>query len=142
MKHGTEGSIMPVAIWNDSFATGNIVVDEQHKQLFLMVNKLNDAILAGQGKEQTLKVLDSLARYIIVHFQDEEKLMLDRKYPEYTKHKSIHDNLTQQATQIISKYKNGEITLTLQLSQFLGDWIKIHIMQEDQKMASWIKANS
>lgn len=130
---------MPVAVWNDSLATGNPVVDEQHKQLFAMVNKLNDAILSGQAKEIILKVLDGLARYVVVHFQGEEKLMVEKNYPDYAAHKKIHDDLTAQASTIIEQYRSGQITLTLQLSQFLGNWIKTHIMQEDQRMAKWVK---
>lgn len=131
---------MPVIQWNDEFKTGHLTVDNQHIELFSMVNDLHESILSGQGKQKTNEILDALANYVIKHFAAEEDLMKSAKYPEYDNHKAIHDSLARQAAEIIEGFKTGKIVLSLTLSRFLGDWIKNHIKIEDKKMITFVNA--
>lgn len=131
---------MPVIQWNDEFKTGHLTVDNQHIELFSMVNDLHESILSGQGKQKTNEILDSLANYVVKHFAAEEALMKNANYPEYDNHKAIHDSLARQAAEIIEGFRTGKIVLSLTLSRFLGDWIKNHIKIEDKKMITFVNS--
>ena len=60
--------------WTPDLATGNAVVDGEHKQLIALINELE---LAGSGPDGSAvpDALDELTDYVFVHFQMEEKLM-------------------------------------------------------------------
>jgi len=132
---------MSLVNWSSKYVTGHMEVDNQHQELFRMVNTLHDAILTGKGKEVMVKTLDGLAAYVVKHFKMEEALMLKVSYPAYAHHKAIHDKLTKDAVDIINGYKSGKMVLTITLSQFLNDWITKHIEVEDIKMINFVKSN-
>lgn len=63
--------------------TGNALIDSEHRQLFAAVNSLMDACSQGQGRAQIQKTVQFLNDYVIKHFQDEERLQVQNKYPSY-----------------------------------------------------------
>ena len=42
---------MALLTWQDKYSVGIAQIDDQHKQLIIMINELNDAMLAGKGKD-------------------------------------------------------------------------------------------
>jgi hemerythrin len=130
-----------IAIWNDKYRTGHATVDSQHQRLFGMVNELHEAIVGGKAKEHLSKSLEALAKYCVEHFATEERLMTSQDYPGYVEHKRKHDELTSKATEIITGYQSGKLVLPVTLSQFLADWLRHHIGEEDQKLIGWIQTN-
>jgi hemerythrin len=74
---------MVLAVWKDSYATGYHKIDNQHKELFGMINELHKSILAGKDKDIHLDILNQLSRYIVNHFSLEESIMLIMNYPSY-----------------------------------------------------------
>ncbi len=125
---------MPIAHWQDNYNTGNTRIDDQHQQLFDIVNSLHDAVEIGEDFQILQKILDHLASHTIAHFQTEESLMLTTNYPEYDRHKQIHDHLTAKVVNLIQKFRNCDATVTTDITQFLTEWLTHHIKGEDQKM--------
>lgn len=123
-----------IAQWRPEYETGNNIIDEQHKSLFSTINALNSAMLEGQGEALLEKTLDSLKDYTIVHFDTEEKFMLDHKYPDYTEHKQKHEALKAKVLSFEKKNYDDLSKLTNAVSHFLTDWLIHHIKDEDKKM--------
>ena len=132
---------MSLITWSDRYKTGNYEVDSQHQELFRIVNDLHEAIKEQRGKAMLFQTLDDLADYVVYHFKTEENLMEIRKYPGLAEHKAIHEQLTKEALDIIQGYKSGKHLLAVTLTQFLGNWIKNHIKDEDMKMINFIKGD-
>lgn len=130
---------MSVAIWNDAYLTGNAMVDQQHRNLFAMVNELHDAVVAGKGREVLSATLRKLSGYTIDHFASEESLMITAGYDGLANHKRKHDALASKAKEIIAGYQSGKLTLSITLSQFLADWLRHHIQEEDQALITWLR---
>jgi hemerythrin len=122
---------MTIAIWNDSYLTGNQAVDNQHQELFKMVNDLHHAIVSGHGKELTGPTLDRLVSYTVSHFKSEEELMRLVNYPAYGQHRTKHLALTDEVSEFVSKYRRGEFVLSTTVSSFLANWLAHHIKQDD-----------
>ena len=129
---------MAIAIWDDSFRTGHSLVDEQHQELFRMINQLHQAIVSGKGREALGRTLERLKNYTVTHFAAEESLMAASQYPHLALHKRKHDALTAKATKIIENYKHGKMVLTLTLSQFLSDWLRHHISEDDKALVNYL----
>lgn len=133
---------MPIAFWRDEYCTGNPMVDAQHRHLFVIVNKLHDAMLEGHGADVLTQTLDELVHYTVEHFRDEEKLMRDNNYPEYAKHKEMHESITKDVLALLEKQKQHKQFLSIEVSKFLTSWLIHHIKGEDKRMIAFFRAQS
>ena len=83
------------AEFSENLVTGNELIDSQHKELIDRINKLLDSCEADNGKVTAVNTLDYLADYTDFHFSAEEKLQQEIGYPDYDKHKSVHEGFKQ-----------------------------------------------
>ena len=124
--------------WSEALSVGHPLIDEDHKKLVALVNKLNDAMSERRGKEVVGQVLKELADYTVYHFNHEETLQRQGNYPGYTEHKAKHDALIVQVKDLLAKVESGDLSVTVSVMGFLKDWLTNHIMQEDKKVAAYI----
>jgi hemerythrin len=131
---------MPICAWDPRLATGDPVVDHQHQTLFSMVNGLHEAIASGATRPRIQRILEELSTYTFEHFAAEERLMARVGYPAMAGHVCKHQDMAKQAIEIIDGYRSGRLTVSLTLPQFLADWVRHHIAEEDLGMITWIRA--
>lgn len=129
---------MPLAYWRDEYRTGNSLVDDQHQQLFKIVNLLHDAMLQGHGRDVVKKTLNNLTHYTLEHFKTEEQLMLTHAYPHYEEHKGRHEELKAKVLTLIANFEESS-SVAIEVSHFLTDWLIHHIKGEDQKMIRYMR---
>ncbi|MGZ4816489.1 MAG: bacteriohemerythrin [Terriglobales bacterium] len=121
--------------WNDSYSVKVRAIDDQHKQLFDLVNQLHDAMRAGQARGFLAQALERLIRYTRTHFSDEEDAMAQVDYPDYLAHVAEHRNFTQRVETFSREFKAGTVGLSVEVMEFLQKWLVDHIMKVDQKYA-------
>ncbi|MTJ80999.1 MAG: bacteriohemerythrin [Telmatospirillum sp.] len=132
---------MPLMTWNNAMSVGVAVIDEDHKKLVSLVNELYDAIQGGHGKDALGKILDGLVSYTVMHFAREEKFFQETGYPDAAAHKKEHADLTRQVLDVQSKYKSGATsTLSLEVMNFLKNWLVKHIQGSDKKYGPHLNA--
>lgn len=131
--------IPSIAYLPPDYATHNQQIDEQHQELFEIVNALHSAVVQQQDVEAIQVILDRLALHTIEHFQTEEKLMLMMDYPDYQRHKQSHDNLLGKMRGLLQKFGDRRIEMTTDITQFLTEWLAHHIKGEDQKMIEFFQ---
>ena len=122
--------------WNEKYSVHIREIDEQHKKLVSLVNELFEAMQAGKGKDVLGKVLSGLVTYTKSHFATEERLMRDHGYDEYLVHKQVHDSLTKKVLELNAQFQSGQTALTIQVSNFLKDWLTNHILGTDKKYSA------
>jgi len=127
--------------WSDNLATGNKLIDDQHKQLVKATNDLMDACKSGQGQAYLDTTMQFLVDYTIKHFGDEEKLQQQYHYPDYLNHKKLHDAFKSSMAELAKKLKSEgpTATLTIKISSSVSEWLIQHILNEDKKVAAYIK---
>ncbi len=123
---------MPLVVWSDKLSVGVKAIDEQHAILFNTINDLHAAMMKGQARTIVGELLCRLLTYTRNHFSDEERMMESAGYPELAQHLLLHRTLTKQVEDYIARFQNGDITLSNELSAFLSDWLKKHILAIDQ----------
>jgi len=128
--------------WQQEYSVGYPQIDEQHKRLFELADELHAAMLAGKGKEILGKILGSLVAYTKAHFATEERLMQAHQYPDYAVHKAAHDGLTSQVIKFQKDFERGRAAMSVDLLQFLKEWLTHHIGETDRKIASFLKARA
>src|SRR5579864_6490115 len=118
---------MSLFTWKDAYSVGHPAIDGQHKRLFQFADKLHSAMESGKGRDVLNQTLEDLVLYTKQHFAAEEKLMQQHQYPEYPQHKAEHDALTQKVGKFQQDFAAGKVVLTIELLQFLKDWLSHHI---------------
>ncbi len=130
---------MPLMTWTDKLGVGVRVLDDDHKKLIDLLNRLDDGMKKGQGKETLGKVLDGLVSYTKFHFAREEEFFAKTGYPAAT-HKKEHDGLVKQVLELQARYKKGELALSLETVDFVKNWLINHIQGCDQKYGPHLNA--
>jgi hemerythrin len=125
--------------WKNEYSVGIGSIDAQHQNLLAIARELYTAMSAGQGKASLSRILDRLVQYASVHFAHEERLMRLNDYPELAAHKGEHDALTKQVLKFQADFDAGRVSMTVQLLQFLKDWLEKHIKVSDFALAPCLK---
>jgi hemerythrin len=132
---------MELFSWKDSLNTGISEIDEQHKKLVGLINKLYDAMSQGKSREIMQAVLGELSNYVITHFATEEKLMKQFGYDDYDSHKQEHKFFIDKLNEFKLKFSAGDAALSLEVLNFLKDWLLTHIIGTDRKYIPLFKEN-
>jgi len=127
-----------LAEWNDSFSVGLATIDDQHKILFGIINKLNHGIMESRGRQTLGWVLEELVDYAAVHFKTEEDLMRLHSYPDLAEHKGQHDTMNMKLMGFQKRYKAGQEDISLEVLMELIDWLHEHMGGSDSKLAPYL----
>lgn len=129
---------MALLTWTQCFSVGVKSIDDQHTVLFNTINDLHAAMMKGQARAKVGELLCTLLVYTRSHFSAEEAIMEDAKYPGLATHRIEHRKLTKQVEKYVERYQQGDLTLSLDLADFLSDWLKNHILSRDQSYRPWL----
>ena len=130
--------------WDSSLETGYEKIDSQHRQLIEALNNLLLTCRFGGSKAELEKMIDFLLTYTVNHFQDEENLQKQFGYPNYHRHRQIHENFKPVAIDLAERLRNEgpSVALLAEVHSNIGDWIVNHIKGEDLVMAIYIKSRT
>jgi hemerythrin len=129
---------MPLLQWNPSISVLNAEMDSEHKKLVDILNMLYDAMKGGRGKEVLERVFSELIDYTKFHFSDEEKLMEKCSFPGLREHASQHRDLEGQVMDLYNRFKSGQAFISLDVMDFLKEWLTTHIQQSDKKYGEYL----
>jgi hemerythrin len=125
--------------WQEKYSVGIPQIDAQHQGLIRLINDLHSAMASGHGKDAIGKTLDELIRYTKSHFTYEETVLRQKNYSKYAMHLAEHKKLTAQVTELREKFLSNKLTLTMEVMQFLKNWLADHIMGHDHQYAAEFK---
>lgn len=129
---------MALLTWNSKYSVGVKPMDSQHTVLFGLLNDLHAAMMKGQAQSLTGPLLHKLVDYTHTHFATEEKMLAEARYPGLADHKARHRELMEKVESYKARFEKGEITLNLDLMNFLRDWLAEHIQKTDREYGSWL----
>jgi len=132
---------MSIMKWSDDLSVQVAEIDQQHQRLIDLINKLHEAMLAKQGKQVVSQIIDELAAYTVYHFQAEEKYMQQFKYTSYLAHKKEHEGFVQEVEKFQKDFDAGKLGLSLEIMNFLRDWVTNHIKGTDKRYSAVFKEN-
>jgi len=133
---------MNIFQWKEEYSVDHAEIDTQHKRLFQLAGDLHSAMTEGKGKAALSTTLNSLIEYTKHHFACEEKLMQKHHYPDYAAHKAFHDDLTARVLEFEKSFTAGKTLMTVELFQFLKDWLSHHIGETDRKVSEYLKTKA
>jgi hemerythrin len=124
--------------WNDGYSVGITEIDDQHKHLVNLVNKLHEAMMAKRSTEVLSEVISQLIEYTGVHFATEEQLFARFSYPDTAPHVAEHQKFVESVETFYKDFQNKRIGVSIDILNFLTDWLKNHILGSDKKYGPFI----
>lgn len=125
--------------WDKKFSVNFKLIDEQHKQLFELYNRIvklkkQDSVRGGQLSSEAIdQVLKELSDYVQVHFRTEEEVMKTYGYEPFEAHKKSHDDFASLIKELSNDYAKGQLILLDTFIKMIHSWLVHHIQVEDQK---------
>lgn len=126
--------------WSSKIETGVKKFDEQHKELVRLLNKFYSSMNDGSSNNVLGNILKELANYTVYHFQSEEDAFKRYNFPMKDEHMRSHKNLVDQVVKIIKDFESGKEVVSVNLLQFLKEWVINHIIQEDKEYSKYFKS--
>ena len=127
-------------LWKkEEYSIGNEYIDIQHAYLLDVFNQLHNYMIKGEAIDKIDNVLNNLKIYVTSHFQEEEKLMIEKKGPGFENHVKLHKFFTKKLDEFILKVEKGDKkTVPLESFEFLKKWITNHIKKVDNNIKNHI----
>ncbi|MGD9215006.1 MAG: bacteriohemerythrin [Desulfobacteraceae bacterium] len=126
--------------WDDKFSVGIEEIDTQHKNLIKMVNEFYGGVKADDNKAMGA-LLTSLVEYTLHHFATEEKYMKKFNYPDTATHMKEHKAFTDKVSDVKERFGSGRLVLSLEITNFVKDWIIKHVLGTDKKYSKCFISN-
>jgi hemerythrin len=130
---------MPDLSWKSKYELGIPMMDEQHKRLFFLLTQLRQSVTGRLGREQVDTILQSLIVQTAEHLHTEEVLMTQMGFPDLPAHKAAHEKLLSGLHGLDLRFKEGDASMALLVTTFLGGWLRTHIALEDRAYATFLE---
>lgn len=123
--------------WKEDMAVNIDDIDEDHRVLVAIVNKL--AIADNRTDPAVVKdIINELVSYARTHFEDEEQYMLQSHYPSFDFHRGLHDKLSMKVLEFRAKFHDTQdVHVGEELYDLASHWLTAHILTEDVKFGQY-----
>lgn len=127
--------------WNDSYSLGIAEIDMQHKKLVFLIVKLYEAMSQAKANDVVGTILNELVMYTKTHFSTEEKYFAKFAYVDKANHELEHKKFVAKINDFKEKFDSGKVGVSIQLMNFLKDWLVHHIMKTDRQYVACFQQN-
>ena len=128
--------------WSEHLSIGNAMIDSDHKNLIVVVNRLEDAIKAGD-RVALSKSFELLDAYMRIHTQNEEKIAEAINYPFAQDKLALHqlmDEMKYMIKKLADTYGDWPDNILEMYSRFLAGWMTDHITKTNMQMKPALQA--
>lgn len=128
-------------MWKESYKIGVETIDEQHFQLFQMVEQLLVTLekeQMPQNKQAYFEAISFMKEYVMKHFKEEEQYQESIFYKDIEKHKQEHRNFAKTILEYEKRLLQAEYDKK-EVKNFVGTltaWLIYHVKNVDQKMVN------
>jgi hemerythrin len=125
--------------WSPKYSVGVKIMDEQHKKLILMLNRLIGSENIKTDSEVISELIMQMITYGQEHFKAEENLMAKSGYPQLDQHYQSHVKYKKKVADLCIAVPL-EVPVVPQVTlNFLIDWWQNHILNVDMKYKSFFQ---
>ena len=128
--------------WNTRHDSGIGIIDEQHQELFQMVDHLRQLVQEGAAKHHVEQHLQELLACTERHFATEEEFMQRFAYPDFRQHVLEHESMLASLRELQASFMETQQSMVLMVPTFMEGWLKHHISDGDCGFISFLKARN
>lgn len=127
---------MSIIEWDGTLAIGHAKIDEQHKSLVGLINRLHAAQANPAGQGDIKLILMELYKYTLYHFNEEETLMGQIAYAHRQAHMLEHQRFVDRLDVLAAKAKAGDAPIQGEVFNWLIAWLLDHISVTDKQLVA------
>lgn len=131
---------MAAVVWGQNLCVGIQQIDDEHQNLVAILNQLDAAMKNGKGNRVMTEILSKLLQYTQMHFEAEEKFMVECAYPKTQLHQAQHRQLVEKLVKFQVKFEKNGYRITSDMMDFLTYWLTNHILGDDKTFAQFFNA--
>lgn len=139
-RNDNRSDVNDLIVFDNSIRLGLREIDKQHERLVSLINQLHKNMKLKLGNKKAADILNELVEYTVTHFGYEEKIMKEYKYEDSAEHTRKHAELIAKVGDFQKQFNQGSAMLTMDLMDFLKDWLVNHIKGTDRKYAPFFKS--
>ena len=126
--------------WDESLSVGYAEIDGHHKKLINIVGEVRSLLDLPQAEYRLKvgKILKKLSDYTVYHFNEEEKIMKQHRYPGLEEHASVHASFVKKLNESLPLMAGGDKKTAIEMYNFLSTWLVQHIAVDDHKWSDYI----
>jgi hemerythrin len=118
--------------WTEDLSVDHETLDQEHQKWIANLNDFYQGLMEGKSKEKLSELIVAMLDYTKYHFANEEKYMKSINYPDFEEHREKHNLYVNKITEFHEKIENEKMVLSLEVTNFLKNWLIKHIKGEDQ----------
>jgi hemerythrin len=128
--------------WDPALVMGVPEIDRQHKEIFLRLDALLQAIRGGSSREEVGRTLAFLREHVATHFKAEEALMREAAFPGTATHRVEHERFASDLDLLAKEHSRdgASPSLVLRVSGRVSEWLREHIHRADRELAGYLRA--
>lgn len=131
---------MDIINWKDEYSVAIAEMDDQHKKLIVMINRLIADQKSLTDPETIAALLTEMTDYAQVHFRAEEYLMAEYGYEQKSQHEKQHQEFMDTTMSFCAASHIGPNILSVALLEYLKAWLVDHILQEDMQYKDFFQS--
>lgn len=148
---GKIGGGVPIIEWTRDMHVGVEVLDEQHKDLVVLIDAAYRTVMGEAAEVGMLSGLDSdentytaeglirdMKAYALSHFSLEVEYMRRLEYPRAEEHAQMHNEFLHRLA-VLERPGTG-LDKRVDVFLFLSDWLRTHILREDNDFGDYIRS--
>ncbi len=121
---------------NEAYSVYVLEMDEQHKRLHGIINRLHEALMAEDSVDLRAakdEAMLSLGKYLAEHFYAEEEYMKSIGYPDLAEHQQEHQNFHDRLQRYKQNLHAPDGLRPTEIMKILVNWLHDHLQGEDKK---------
>ncbi|HEX7552144.1 MAG TPA: bacteriohemerythrin [Geothrix sp.] len=128
--------------WNARYSTGIRIIDEQHQELFQIVNRLRQLVAEAGDRTAIENLLEDLLACSERHFASEEAHMAKVGYPDLTQHRAEHASMLTSLHELLGRFRESDQAMAMMVPTFMEGWLRHHISDGDFGFVTFMKARN
>lgn len=127
--------------WKDEYSVKVKEIDDQHKQLFEIINNLISILNTAPKEDKIVEIVKTIVTFKEVHFATEEKYFTQFHFEGASEHIAAHKTFGEKVAAIQLEHQGDTISFAFALVDFLEDWLIGHLMHMDQQYVECFAKN-
>jgi hemerythrin len=132
---------MALLEWKEEYSTGIDDVDDEHRDLIDVINRLHDLLLADDAKLAVPAFFARLIEGVSAHFTLEERIMRESGYPALAEHQEDHERLLDEMRDLVEAFGHAEEVDSVDLAMRLEPWFSQHFATHDLRLHTTLKVH-
>lgn len=129
--------------WHESIAIGHAEIDAQHRELFEHTRKFVEAIANSWDYSELEPLLEFLEKYVVEHFDTEERFMAEKNYPflqmQIAQHAEFYKLFEDFKDELEQDFSKRRIFFLFRTQVLLIDWLVNHTSKLDRHFGKFLK---